>query len=759
MVNVMRIILFVLLVTASISNATTEFIRWTFHDQSSADLSSVLVELNLRTGYKFTAKDFEIVDDRDLAFSHYKRFLQVKLGTPIEQASLRIWSKKESGELLQVEASVEDPQQQLPQIAMRTAATHEAKERVKRTIKTHPHKHGAIKNMTQKRMWQGTRLVEIVTISTTRGIEKLTIDAATGALLNQTFKPYPSHDAHHDITLNTHVYPVYEEYNGRVLETIPTQLKYLKSTVRIPDRDPYAHLRDQHFWYHNYDSLRGATPEGRARGFWSFPWLMQELDRSAAIITPTPNSFDEQGIFLEGRYATVSMHPDAANAFGPFSFEPRLSERVFYEWREDHVAQDWEIIPLLTSRTKPWMSSTALQNPAIVRHINHDPHVYIENGFDEIQVYYGITSIFDALRPMGFTDPDLSERPFHAFLYLPDIEWKNNAFYTYDTINFTTYSADSANMARDNTTIWHEVGHGIMERLMGMELNLADTGGLSEGMADFVALLVLEAKTQGLPFFGSDDQRIKNNTGFFLTNEVHDDGEAYGGAMKQILDSAIAQYGRVGLVKVADLILEAMRLCRDHPHLTADDWFLHMRFADEIGRVQLREPNELRSLIDNALISRNYGTEEERVKFSLKYLMSEVAAGSPGSRDNEISVTLAAHETGAYPLLLSITDGTLTKLNYPVTIKVAYTGGALQGSVDWVNEDAGPLTIVLDAPRENVEIPLALNAHCDNINRDDGSCSDYAYVQIFEHGANKPIGKKRFYVKLTPQDTAHSIKI
>jgi len=77
---------------------------------------------------------------------------------------------------------------------------------------------------------------------------------------------------------------------------------------------------------------------------------------------------------------------------------------------------------------------------------------------------------------MGFTDPELSTRPFHAFLFNPDISYRDNAFYTDDTINFTTYSPAEPNMARDNSTIWHELGHGVMDRLMGDEIQLADNG-------------------------------------------------------------------------------------------------------------------------------------------------------------------------------------------------------------------------------------------------------------------------------------------
>jgi hypothetical protein len=71
---------------------------------------------------------------------------------------------------------------------------------------------------------------------------------------------------------------------------------------------------------------------------------------------------------------------------------------------------------------------------------NHDPVSYINDGFDELQVYWAINQMFDSLRPMGFTDPELSTRRFNGFLYDPDISMKDNAYYTDDTINFTTHA-------------------------------------------------------------------------------------------------------------------------------------------------------------------------------------------------------------------------------------------------------------------------------------------------------------------------------
>jgi len=351
---------------------------------------------------------------------------------------------------------------------------------------------------------------------------------------------------------------------------------------------------------------------------------------------------------------------------------------------------------------------------------------------------------------MGFVDPDLGERPFHAFLFDPSIESQDNAYYTDDTINFTTYTPAAINYARDNTTIWHELGHGVMDRLMGERLTLADTGGLSEGMADFVAEMVLQATTGGVDFPGINDQRIINETGFFLTNEVHDDGEAYGGVMKDILDAALARDGRAGLRKVVDLVLEAMRLSRDHPELTADVWFDRMKFADTLGRRGVRRPGELTSLIDVALASRNFATADARGGMVFQYQGSEVAADEPGSRDHEIELTLAPTDVSEHQLHIELLNGTTFAYQYPVEIRVFFNSGPLQGAIDWVGEDAEPEVHVLNAPGEVLDLNIAARGTCDAVNRSDGSCSDFVYVQVYNQGAEKPVAKKRFYLRIHP---------
>jgi hypothetical protein len=505
----------------------------------------------------------------------------------------------------------------------------------------------------------------------------------------------------------------------------------------------------------HYDPILGMTDAGRALGFWSMSDLKGLAGQITASLPTRPNRIDTGGIVLAGRYATISLHPDAMTAFSGIGFTPAPSGRFLPHWQpvttEDGV---WQMTPQTGLLGKPLMTADeSLARPAR-RLPDHDPVQYINDGFDELQVYYAINQLFDSLRPMGFTDPELASRPFHAFMYDPDISMRDNAYYTDDTINFTTYSSPSLNYARDNSTIWHELGHGVMDRLMGDLIHLSDTGGLSEGMADFVAQLVITDVTGNQPFDGSELFRIVNRTGFHLTNEVHDDGEAYGGAMKDMLDAAIARFGvRDGLTKMADLTLESMRLTRNHPSLDANGWFGHMLFADELGRKGVRGPGELKEMIIKALNGRNFNMDgSASALLTLKNGSSEVTSSGPGSRNNPIKVSLNEQKSAEFNLDISVKNSATYKFKFPVTVKVNYSGGALEGGVHWLNEEAGNLTYVLNSDSDVAKFTVGTDGKCDEVNRPDGSCVDYVYVQIWNQGENnKPQAKKRFYLRVFPE--------
>ena len=537
------------------------------------------------------------------------------------------------------------------------------------------------------------------------------------------------------------------------MSRIPAQLRYLRR--QIPDtrgEDIYAPLKTRHYYDTQYDPTLGETESGRAQGYWAPSYLRRQAEKIQASL-PLRENDPTRGILLQGRFATINIHPDAFKDFPISSFPKNSSYAFFPNWVETVVdgKKVNELVPGSAFAGKPLLSVEEAWSRPARRLPNHDPAEYIQDGFDEIQVYYAINTLFEALQRRGFKDPELSTRPFNAFLFNPDIAYRDNAFYTEDTINFTTYSAKAANAARDNSTIWHELGHGIMDRLMGSHIELADTGGLSEGMADFIAALVIQDVQQGVPFPGSDRFRIINKIGFNLTNEVHDDGEAYGGAMHDFLGAALEKEGASGLDKVTDVVLEAMRLSRDYPRLTAKDWFEHLIFADSLGRPGLREPSELRPFIVQALTRRNFTLDEApTASFSLVNVKTreEVVAGQPGSRENPILVNLNKTDQAQFALTVRIQNGREPVFHFPVQVQVHYTTGALQGAIHWTGKDRPPVTYTLNSESDTVRLPLQVSGTCDEINRSDGTCVDYAYVQAFNSGETRPIAKKRFYLKI-----------
>ena len=259
------------------------------------------------------------------------------------------------------------------------------------------------------------------------------------------------------------------------------------------------------------------------------------------------NSFSNGGVSLVGKYATVSIHPKAIEQFKNLGFIPGHSTDFVGEESDNPVKPGEDrMIPSGARLGKPIASPQEAWKRSARRLPDHDPEAYLNDGFDEIQVYWAMNRFMDSMRPLGFSDPELSERPFHAVIYNPDLIRRDFTYYSHDTVNLAFYSPKEHNSARNNPEIWHEMGEGVLDRLMGDHVELKDGGCTEKGISDFIAYLVLQDATEGKPFPGKDALRISNSTLFGMTNEAHDDGEACGGAMREFLEQAIAKYGRKG---------------------------------------------------------------------------------------------------------------------------------------------------------------------------------------------------------------------
>jgi hypothetical protein len=780
MANRLKLVLVSLSFMASAAQSAV-FTRWTGSEDTNAALPHVISELSTRMGVTLDPATFVAVDVRDLAYTHFGQFVQTADGTPIAGTSIRIWSSLATGKLIQMESNVETPaairqtmastrlelmnrtgrssirssSDLLPDSVLRAI--------VLRSLRGHEDGRASMKGSAQV-MWVNGRLVSVSTLTGKRGTHEVNVDLLTRRVSSSVYSPFPEEDRNPradqagDLQLEADLFPVYEEdEDGVILPRERMTLRYILPTARVSQQDPFLPLSDMRYFDSKADEVQGRTPEGRAAGFWSMSMLAEREAQLAQAVPVVSNTFSNGGsVRLVGRYCSVMIHPDALAAFPNTNFTPKFSDHAFEDWKEveQDGEEDYELKINGSFYGKPIDSAAEAAARPATRHPSHDAQTYLNEGFDDLQVYSGVNKFFEAFQTQGFSDPELSTRPFMAYLYNPDIKYRDNAFYTNDTINFTTYSPKGDNAARNNGTIWHELGHGLMDRLMGT-VKLADTGGLSEGMADFVGNLVLETAVGRQEFPGRHKMRIYNNTGFVLTNEVHDDGESYGGAMHDILEAAIAQYGAAGTHKVVDLTLETMRLTRGHPHLTAADFFDHMIFADLLGRPGLRAAGEMTALINEAIAKRNFvrGTQKP-ASFSLKYNNVEVAAGKAGSRDNEIKLILGAQETKTMKLSFSVADGDDFQFHYPLRAKLFKTGrGALQGAVHWVGEELGPVDFSITGPGEVIRTTVDVLGACDAVNRPDGVCSDYVYLLIFDDtiSTEMPIAKKRFYVKVVPR--------
>jgi hypothetical protein len=126
---------------------------------------------------------------------------------------------------------------------------------------------------------------------------------------------------------------------------------------------------------------------------------------------------------------------------------------------------------------------------------------------------------------------------------------------------------------------------------------------------------------------------------------------------------------------------------------------------------------------------------------------TELTSTSPASRER----ALTPCGTGGfvkYDLNLKLTAGDANFIKFPATVKVEYKKGALQGAIKWAGEASNPTVYTVNSEDELLTIPLEASTTCESVNQPDGSCKDYAYIQIWNDGETKPKAKKRFYLLL-----------
>jgi hypothetical protein len=738
--------------------------------QMPANISAMLAKASADTQITFDEEAFLLVEDRNLATSNFKMYVQTNSFIPVSQTAVRIWSDLKTGEMILGEMHLDEKSQknakkleakfERAQFSAKALKSNKLAVSVNDMVSAQIAKHdtdSTVISMKFSDLWVNGELVRRVEVRGRRGIHNVTVSLLKNEIIESSYTEFPQAETFH--TLKANIFPIYEEVETthEILPYEVRELKYIKSELPDGGANPLANLTTE-YKENRYHPILAETQIGQMYNFWSEATIRRAINNLVTKLPVKSNSLSS-GMLLQGKFTTIQIHPEAKAAFKNINFPLKNSPNHMINWVKVNGA--YQAKPVSGLYGQPITGENDLLNRIPVRLADNDPTSYINNGADEAQVYYAVTTLMESLANMGFTDTQLSTDPFHAFLYDPDIGMKDNAYYTDNTINFTTYSPNQPNMARDNPTIWHELGHGVMDRLMGPHLTFGDTkggyGGLSEGMADFVAKIIVEEQTGGAAFAGKDDFRIINETGFYLTNEYHDEGESYGGAMNDMLNEVIAVAGRDGLSAFTDLTLEAMRLTRNHPMLTARGWFEHMIYADELGSA-VRQSGEFKAIIENALRSRNFSFDASFVPADMKVTFgtTELTNISEGSRDNVLS-PCSPTGTVEYDLKVALVPGAADFIKFPATVKVEYQKGALQGAIKWEGEEANPTVYTVNSAADVLNIKLKASMKCETVNQPDGSCKDYAYLQVFSPGDLKPRAKKRFYLKLKETQTCKKI--
>ena len=777
------------------------YARFERNELLSGKFADILAALNARTQSAFAEADFRKSDEHELLTSHYVRYAQQKKGADIDGASVRIWLDHETQNPILVEAYLTtDKPWQTESADTPNTNFSDALDVVKKEM-AFAAANGDILSISTKNIFatvKGSKtFVRRIELRTKEGRYFFDFANRSAQIVNRRFRAALTSEAHgsapqtlgsapsqrvqaSQFSLPANAYPLWElptvdtppisnsdtplnppppSSYGNV--AAPSRVELSRLLSRVPGMNFGSYLSSQSLSFLWSKRKQGAlSADELSKGYWNDEltrFLFPAPWENHARMLPNVIGFDAP-VRLYGSNVVVMLHHDVQKLF---SDKPVVFKNApqFVPDYTDFGEDDTKII----YRPAKWGKAVRGQNDLLARSpysADGKPHpedsaALVQAGFDEAQVYYGTDVFLDTLQSLGFADKELSTRPFTAILFDPSVDMRNNAYYDNNTINFTTYTKGEMNYARDNSTIWHELGHGIQDRVMGPHIDSSEGYGLWEGIADFVAQIIIDQKFGLEPFAERNSLRILNAMHFYLTNESHDEGEAYGGAMNTMLEAAIGKYGNTeGLLRMTDLALETMRLTRDHPRLTAEVWFEQMKYVDTLPRkslVQNREPGQLRELIDSSLSVRNYNPGKKPARFVVERNGEELTDRSEGSRNNPIKLDVSAGTLQKFELQMKLTNGEISEFKFPATVRIGYRGGPLQGALKWTGEENKFTDVVVASPNVPFTVPVEVDAStCDYSNRSDGGCSDFVYLQVFNAGeekAGKPIGKKRFYLR------------
>ena len=231
--------------------AEPKSVRWAGSEDSNPEIMHVLSVIRSKTGITLSPTDFVAIEDRNLANNHYTMLAQVASGVPIRSQSVRLWTSLKTGDVIQVEARVDQPpatdfwSHSSVDDVLSSGHTMELVRSVVNTNADDPF----IRSVDWKDYWDKGNLVRIVKVKGKRGTYTISISVQTQKVIEQRYHEFPQGDGPTEFTIPVQIYPICEEVEARVNEIprIESELRHLLSKVHRTNDDPYLSLRTQRY--------------------------------------------------------------------------------------------------------------------------------------------------------------------------------------------------------------------------------------------------------------------------------------------------------------------------------------------------------------------------------------------------------------------------------------------------------------------------------------------------------------------------------
>jgi hypothetical protein len=707
--------------------------RWTLGQITETNLESIVQRIARENTITINASHFSHYETKQLSGMTFHMFTQLHPteNIPVAGASIRIWLD-ELGQALQIEADVLDENILMMQTEQVGSINPRALEfAALNLVALEQEDNTLVHDVDAAIDVRKNQILTRVRVRASKGWHSYWFAGNSYTPVEHTYRTFTRNfsfgepDTQEEFSLDALTYPVADAGNTRDYkdngvrgELVRTVLKHIKK--RIPERNPvrYFPLESRTFSSERLvSSVQQLTDPDIAAGFWSYGSIMSRLKNLAATDYQITNEIGYGNpVRLVGRYASVYWHPDAARTFGEDPSKVRLApEHTTREGTRGIWFTPFHYgIPFLTA-------NDGLKRAHFVVQVeDKSPRELMEQGFDEIQTYHMVTTFFEVMQSMGLTDPEISTKPVNVVLYNPTVN--DNAYATLEgEINFGIYSSGTPSMARNNTTGWHELSHELIGRISHPELGGPASWGMHEGVSDFLANAIARSINDPVMKPHLADPRPYNSTLFHMNNEVHDAGEAFGGALLELTELAEARFGKPeGTKRVVDLVLQTLRLIRGNPFLTEESWYQHILFADSLSRKKSpteRRVGELTDLVNSVFGKRNMRIQEhdKLVRFDFSYQKENDEPHTVTSEDDFFNIELATsgeqHQT--LNLKIDIENGSRAKLNFPLTVWVFIRNPKAEGvPIGPEKEQQFTLSSIIYKEQETLAIPIQVAAAC-----------------------------------------------